>query len=97
MLSSETYTRLWRINDIFEIGRSGKSPTESHNTIYESIEGERTGTITGDFTWARKNTSDIGYLKLSKEASISFDDKDILRFPHSISFILLQSSGDLIS
>ena len=50
MLSSETYTRLWRINDIFEIGRSGKSPTESHNTIYESIEGERTGTITGDFT-----------------------------------------------
>tara|TARA_B100001093_G_scaffold507646_1_gene568501 strand:+ start:51 stop:1664 length:1614 start_codon:yes stop_codon:yes gene_type:complete len=97
MLSSETYTRLWRINDIFEIGRSGKSPTESHNTIYESIEGERTGTITGDFTWARKNTSDLGYLKLSKDASISFDDKDILRFPYSISFsFYYESSGDLI-
>ena len=85
MFTSETYTRIWKMHDIFESGRAGRAPTTSHNKLMEAYSGEKSGTINGGVTWARKNKGDR-YLNLSTGAEILLDDNRSLEFPYNISF-----------
>ena len=96
--SSESYVKVWRMNDIFASEKFGKQPDVRQPTsLYESVDGDYTGTISGTFRWARKNQSDK-YLTLSTGATISFDDKREVSgdsFPYCISFAMyITALGD---
>lgn len=85
MFTSETYSKIWKMHDIFESGRAGKAPTTSHNTLMEARSGEKSGTINGGVTWARKFKGDR-YLNLATDAEILLDDDRSLDYPYNISF-----------
>ena len=96
MFTSETYTKIWRLNDIFEPGRGGQSPTDTHTSVYESVSGTYSGTITGDHKWARKNKSDK-YLHMYTGTTLTLDDDRAIGFPYSIAFsFYMEKSGDLV-
>lgn len=101
MFTSETYVKVWRLNDVFAPGKFGKQPDIRQPTsLYESVGGEMAGTITGSgWFWARKGKND-GYLKLASSGgcTISLDDKKEVSgnaFPYCISFSMYISAlGD---
>ena len=99
MFTSETYVKMWRMNDIFASGSFGKQLSiRQPTTLYESLNGEMSGTISGNFRWARKGHSSDKYLELFSGASVSLDDKKEVSgnaFPYCISFSMyIKSLGD---
>lgn len=89
--SSESYVKIWRMNEIFDLGKFGKQPDKSKPTsLYESVDGDYSGTISGSFRWAVKSNQHW-YIRLFSGASISLDDKREVSgnsFPYCISFAM---------
>jgi hypothetical protein len=87
------------MNDIFASGSFGKQPSNKQpTTLYESVGGEMSGTISGSFRWARKGQSSDKYLELFSGASVSLDDKKEVSgnaFPYCLSFSMyIKALGD---
>ena len=95
-IGSESYAKLWRMNEIFDAGKFGRQPTPSQpSALYESIEGEQTGTILGSYRWSRKGQTDP-YLTLFAGASVELNDNREVggdMFPYCISFSMYIGSA----
>lgn len=98
VFSSESYVKVWKMNDIFATDSYGKQPNINQpTTLYESVDGEMSGTISGSFRWARKGRTDK-YLELFSGASVSLNDKRAVSgdaFPYCLSFSMyIKALGD---
>ena len=97
VIGTPRYVRMWKLNDCIPHDNISDNRNVTPTSLYESVLNEHTGTVSGDFYWARQGKNDPQLLTLNNTGQVSLNDRGLVNNdgPYTLGFTFtIETFGD---